>query len=236
MVAVLMGACGSSAPPTSKTIAPSAPTSTGTPTSTANTGSSTVAQATGSSVAVFHEPADAAPWMSLASPNEDGAPRVFLVKSRRNDWLQVLLPVRPNGTRGWIRASEVSLSENDYRIRIDLGGHRITAWRGSQTIDDEPIGVGQGNTPTPGGEYYITELLAQPSPNGPYGPYAYGLSGYSDVLRTFAGADGVIGLHGTNDPAGLGRDVSHGCIRMSNEGITRLARELPLGTPVVILQ
>jgi len=182
-----------------------------------------VAQARGSSVAVFHQPADPNPWMRLASPNEDGAPRVFLVKSRRGDWLEVLLPVRPNGTKGWIRTSEVSLSENDYRIRIEI-------------IDEEPIGVGQGNTPTPGGEYYITELLAQPNPNGPYGPYAYGLSGYSDVLRTFAGADGVIGLHGTNDPAGLGHDVSHGCIRMSNDGISRLARELPLGTPVVIVQ
>jgi lipoprotein-anchoring transpeptidase ErfK/SrfK len=195
-----------------------------------------VAQARGSSVAVFHQPADPKAWMRLASPNEDGAPRVFLVKSRRDDWLEVLLPVRPNGTKGWIRASEVSLSENDYRIRIELGGHRITVWKGPQVIDEEPIGVGQGNTPTPGGEYYITELLAQPNPNGPYGPFAYGLSGYSDVLRTFAGADGVIGLHGTNDPAGLGHDVSHGCIRMSNDGISRLARELPLGTPVVILQ
>lgn len=159
-----------------------------------------------------------------------------MVKSRRDDWLEVLLPVRPNGSKGWIRASEVSLSENDYRIRIELGGHRITVWKGSQIIVEEPIGVGRANTPTPGGEYYITELLAQPNPNGPYGPYAYGLSGYSDVLRTFAGADGVIGLHGTNDPAGLGHDVSHGCIRMSNAGISRLARELPLGTPVVILQ
>lgn len=196
---------------------------------------STVAQAEVASVAVFHQPTAGAPWMELANPNEDGAPRVFLVKSHRDNWIEVLLPVRPNGTRGWIRASDVSLSQDDYRIRIELDAHLITVQRGSQTIDREPIGVGQGNTPTPGGEYYITELLAQPNPDGPYGPYAYGLSGYSNVLRTFAGGDGVIGLHGTNDPGGLGRDVSHGCIRMSNEGITRLARELPLGTPVVIV-
>lgn len=41
--------------------------------------------------------------------------------------------------------------------------------------------------------------------------------------------------HGTNDTSGLGRDVSHGCIRMSNDGITLLARTLPLGVPVEIL-
>jgi lipoprotein-anchoring transpeptidase ErfK/SrfK len=55
------------------------------------------------------------------------------------------------------------------------------------------------------------------------------------VLTSFAGGDGVIGIHGTNDPSSIGTDVSHGCIRMSNEGITRLAKVLPLGTPVEIL-
>src|SRR5947209_2244999 len=71
-------------------------------------------------------------------------------------------------------------------------------------------------------------------PNGPYGPYAYARSGYSDVLTDFAGGDGVIGIHGTNDPSAIGHDVSHGCIRMSNAGITKLAQTLPLGVPVAI--
>jgi len=194
----------------------------------------TVAEVRGAGIDVFHAPGAPTPWMRLASPNEDGAPRVFLVAGRHGDWLRVLLPVRPNGTSGWIRATEVVLSENRYRILIELGAHRIRVWRGSDIVDDEPVGVGRGNTPTPGGQYYLTELLEQPDPTGPYGPYAYGISGYSNVLRTFAGADGVIGLHGTNDPGGLGHDVSHGCIRMSNAGINKLAKELPLGTPVVI--
>jgi lipoprotein-anchoring transpeptidase ErfK/SrfK len=55
------------------------------------------------------------------------------------------------------------------------------------------------------------------------------------VLRSFAGGDAVIGIHGTNNPGVLGHDVSHGCIRMSNASITRLARLLPLGVPVQIL-
>ena len=54
------------------------------------------------------------------------------------------------------------------------------------------------------------------------------------MLANFAGGDGVIGIHGTNDASALGHDVSHGCIRMSNEGITKLARTLPLGVPVEI--
>ena len=79
------------------------------------------------------------------------------------------------------------------------------------------------------------ELLRPPDPDGPYGAYAYGLSGFSNVLSRFNGGDGVIGIHGTNDPSGLGKDVSHGCIRMSNAGITKLARILPLGVPIEIV-
>lgn len=68
-----------------------------------------------------------------------------------------------------------------------------------------------------------------------YGPYAYGLSGFSNVLTEFNGGYGVIGIHGTNDPSSIGRDVNQGCIRMSNTGITTLAAILPLGTPVEII-
>ena len=71
--------------------------------------------------------------------------------------------------------------------------------------------------------------------NGPYGSYAYGLSGFSNVLTSFGGGDGVIGIHGTNDPSSIGQDVSHGCIRLQNADIERLVRFLPLGTPVDIL-
>ena len=173
--------------------------------------------------------------MELSNPNEDGATRVFLITARRGDWLQVLLPVRPNGSKGWIRVGDVRITSTIYRVRVELGAHRITVVRGRELITQEPVGIGKANTPTPGGEYYITELLQPPDPFGPYGPYAYGLSGFSDVLKEFRGGNGVVGIHGTNDQSGLGQDVSFGCIRMSNAGITKLASLLPLGTPVEIL-
>jgi lipoprotein-anchoring transpeptidase ErfK/SrfK len=97
--------------------------------------------------------------------------------------------------------------------------------------------VGRARTPTPGGRYYTKELLRPPRPDSVYGPYAYGLSGFSNELTTFDGGDGVIGIHGTNDPAGLGQDVSHGCIRMPNAEIVKLVEQikLPLGVPVDIM-
>jgi lipoprotein-anchoring transpeptidase ErfK/SrfK len=53
------------------------------------------------------------------------------------------------------------------------------------------------------------------------------------VLRNWE-LGGIIGLHGTNDPSSIGRNSSHGCIRMLNEDILRLRKILPLGTPIVI--
>lgn len=148
----------------------------------------------------------------------------------------VELPVRPNGSTGWVDATDVSLTVHDYRIEIELAAFELRVLKGDEVLVATPIGVGTQDTPTPGGTYYIKELLQPPSPDGPYGTYAYGLSGYSNVLESFAGGNGVIGIHGTNQPELIGTDVSHGCIRVENDVVTRLVEEigLPLGVPVDI--
>lgn len=195
---------------------------------------SIVAEAKVPTVDVFATPGGAAPITQLANPNENGAPLVLLAISYVDDWLEVLLPVRPNGARGWVREQDVALTAHSYRVRVELGRHRITVWKGTKPILQEEIGVGSNRRPTPTGVYYLTELLRPPDPNGRYGPYAFGISGYSDVLTSFRGGDGGVGIHGTNDPSSIGNDSTHGCIRLRNEAITRLARILPLGTPVFI--
>ncbi len=193
-----------------------------------------VAAARGHRIGIYSSPGETWRDRWLSNPNLDGAPLVFLVKRDAGSWLQVYLPSRPNGSVGWIRARDVSLSGHNYRVLIQLGRHRLTAWNDTRVIARVPVGVGRAVTPTPSGLYYITELLKQPDPTGVYGPWAFGLSAHSDVLHEFAGRDGILGLHGTDFPSGIGTDVSHGCIRMSNADITHLAHTLPLGTPVRI--
>ncbi len=194
---------------------------------------SLVATVRGSSIDVFDTPdAGATPSQTLGNPRPSGAEQVFLVVGQRPGWLNVMLPVRPNGSTGWIRVGDVTLAGHDYRIVVELGGHKLTVFKGDGVFHEEPVGVGVTNTPTPGGRFYTVELFR--SQKAAYGPYAYGLSGYSEVLYDFAGGDGQFGIHGTSDPSGLGSDVSNGCIRMSNEGITRLAEILPIGVPVEI--
>jgi hypothetical protein len=161
-------------------------------------------------------------------------PLVFLVKRRKPGWLDVYLPARPNLSSGWIRTSDVKLAADRYRLEVQLRRHRLIAWRGAKRIAQQPIAVGKSLSPTPTGRYYVTDLLRPPDPNGFYGPYAFGLSAHSTVFTSFEGGDGQVGIHGTNDPSVIGTDVSHGCIRVTNATITRLAKLLPLGTPVTI--
>lgn len=187
------------------------------------------------SIGVYDRPGMRHPFLRYSNRNRDGAPTTFLVRGERKAWFQVYLPVRPNGTKGWVRKKDVSVRRDDYYVTVDRGEHRLTVYRSGRVMMRQPVGVGRSVLPTPRGLYYIVELLQQPNPKGPYGPYAFGLSGFSNVLYSFGGGSGQIGLHGTNDPASIGHNASHGCIRLRNAVITKLARILPLGTPVRIL-
>ncbi|MFV0257522.1 MAG: L,D-transpeptidase [Acidimicrobiales bacterium] len=196
---------------------------------------SLIATAVGSSVVAFTEPGGDVPAAELANPIASGAPLTLLVlDDGTGPWIKVLLPVRPNGTVGWVAATDVTLAATSYRIEVDVSDHQLQVFRQGEPIVTAPVAIGTGETPTPLGSFYLIELLQPPDPEGDYGPYAFGLSGFSESLDRFNGGAAVIGIHGTNQPESLGTDVSHGCIRVGNDVITELAGVLPLGTPVVI--
>jgi lipoprotein-anchoring transpeptidase ErfK/SrfK len=194
-------------------------------------GSTIVATAHADTLAVYAHPADPQPSLTL-SPPRTFVPIVVLVRERQAQWLRVLLPVRPNGSEGWVNRSEVDESIVTYSVAVDLSDHHLVVRDGSKLVLDTTVAVGSHETPTPPGLFYLTELLTVPDPTGPYGPYAYGLSGHSLVLENFADGDGQLGLHGTNRPDLMGGDVTHGCIRLRNSDVQRLEPLLPLGTPV----
>jgi lipoprotein-anchoring transpeptidase ErfK/SrfK len=195
---------------------------------------SVVAQVKTKQVQVYRHPGDRRPFAVLPARTANGTPLVFLVKRRAAGWELVYLPVRPNGSTGWVRDEAVDLSLDPFRVTVSLRAHLLTVTRGGRVVRRERAAVGRSVLPTPTGLYYVAELMRQPDPGGPYGPYAFGLSAHSNVLYSFGGGAGEIGIHGTNEPGALGTDVSHGCIRISNAGIAALARLLPLGTPVEI--
>jgi lipoprotein-anchoring transpeptidase ErfK/SrfK len=197
-------------------------------------GGAEIATVRGRQIAVHKQKGDSAAWKTLSSPNEMGATRVFLVDAKDRDWLKVLLPIRPNGSTGWVKASDVKLSSTTHRVEIDPQAFKFTVFDGDKVLRTGKVATGEDGTPTPAGRFYFTELVEPPNPDGDYGAYAFGLSGFSPTLKTFAGGPGQLAVHGTNKASALGRKVSHGCVRVSNDDITWMAKNLAIGTPVVV--
>ena len=193
-----------------------------------------VARATTGTVSVLDAPDPGARVRQVAGTSDFGFRRAFLVLGEKDGFLQVLLPERPNGSIGWVRAADVEVQPVDHELRIDLAERTLRWIENGNVVLETTIAVGSSQYPTPTGRFFVTDLLDTGEQGGAYGPFAIGLSGYSDVLTEFGGGDGQIGIHGTNDPSSIGRAVSHGCVRVANDVITRLATTIPIGTQVTI--
>lgn len=175
---------------------------------------------------------------TLPADNPFGAPEVVAVTEIRDqgtdEWLHAELPVRPNGSTGWIRSDSVSLTQTSYRVAVSLAAHTLTVTDAGEVVLTTPVAVGTPTTPTPPDQTYLWELIRPDDPNGPYGPYIFGLAEFSDTYSVFNGGDAQIGIHGQDEPWSIGKAASHGCVRLPNDVISKLAAMLPLGTPVTI--
>jgi len=107
-------------------------------------------------------------------------------------------------------------------IIIDVEKKRLL-YSSSNLTKQYKVGVGKKSTPTPLGNWYITQKAL--NPGGPFGVRWMRLSvpwgGY--------------GIHGTNNPKRIGTAVSHGCVRMYNDDVIELYDMTPIGTPVTII-
>lgn len=155
------------------------------------------------------------------------------VDDQGRTWYQVYVPVRPNGTKGWVKAADMTTKTLTHDVRVDLSEHRLDLYERGTLVRSYDIGVGTDDTPTPPGEYFVTIKMKPPNPGGVYGVLAMGISAYSERLTDWAGG-GQVGIHGTNDPGSIGTDVSHGCIRLRNDSILELSSDVHLGTPVFV--
>ena len=176
---------------------------------------------------------DSIGW-SFTNPSGWGDPFVMLVTERRGDWLKVEIPVRPNGTPGYVAAADVELSSTDYHLDLRLGTRTLTLYKGDQVVLTTPVVVGKPETRTPQGRFYITDLVHQDNPAGAYGPLALPTNAYSEQIDEFDNGVPVIALHGTNRPELVGQDVSNGCVRLPNDKIQQIADAIPMGTPIDI--
>jgi lipoprotein-anchoring transpeptidase ErfK/SrfK len=152
---------------------------------------------------------------------------------RNGTWVQVRLPILPNNSTGWVKRGALG----DFRITrdhlvVDRAATRATLFRNGVAIFTTRVGVGTSYWPTPRGEFYITEKMSG-FHDVAYGPIAFGTSARSAVLTDWPGG-GYVGIHGTNAPRLIPGHVSHGCVRLRNASIVRLARLMGVGTPLTI--
>jgi hypothetical protein len=148
-------------------------------------------------------------------------------------WFHVRLPILPNNSTGWVRSDGLSpLYTVHKHIYVDRAKLRATLERDGRPIFTTIVGVGHSYWPTPRGQFYIRDKLTGYG-DPVYGPVMFGISARSAVLTAWPGG-GYVGIHGTNEPQILPGYVSHGCIRMTNASILRLAQLMHVGTPVTI--
>lgn len=173
----------------------------------------------------------------LSTRTPEGTSNVVLALARVERagklWIKARLPVLPNNTVGWIpREALGGYGSVNTRVVVDTTKLTLTLFRLGRPVFTARVGVGQPQWPTPKGEFYIRNKLTRyASPT--YGPIAFGTSARSAVLTDWP-AGGYVGIHGTNQPELLPGRVSHGCIRMRNGDILRLAELMQPGTPLTI--
>jgi hypothetical protein len=183
-------------------------------------------------LAVYQKPGGTAS-LALYNVTEFGSPRVLPVTQLGGDWLRVELPTRPNGSEGWIRASDASLATDDDLVEVHLSARSLEWWHQGVLELRTSVGIGSPASPTPTGSFFVTDVLPE-QVGGGYGAWLVALDAHSDAFTEFQGGDARIAIHGTNDPGSIGAAVSSGCVRVADAPLARLAAGLPLGTPVLV--
>jgi hypothetical protein len=161
---------------------------------------------------------------------------VCLVLQQVGDFVQVELPASPGHATGWVQRDDVALSRHRFRIEVARGARTLTLYSGAVVALSTSVSIGP-DAPAAGERLFVTELVRPPDPAGPYGAYAYGLSGAVNDLAAFTAGQGVVAVHGVPDPAVLGTDTATGSIGVAGDIIARMADTLglPLGTPVDVV-
>jgi lipoprotein-anchoring transpeptidase ErfK/SrfK len=128
-------------------------------------------------------------------------------------------------------------------IRIEKGSFKLSTWEGETLLSSYTVAVGEnggnkekvGDRRTPEGVFRVERIHDSRSwvhdfgdgkgpVEGAYGPW---------FIRLETEWKGI-GIHGTHDPSSLGRMVSEGCIRMSNQALLEIVDRSVPGTVVLI--
>jgi len=121
-----------------------------------------------------------------------------------------------------------------FGIVVDKSQNQLLLTEDNQFIKAYPVATGENNS-TPIGTFKIANKVPNPiwyrqgavvPPDSP-----------ENILGTrWLGLDKEgYGIHGSVDPAGIGKQITAGCVRMSNADVEELFAIVPMGTEVTIV-
>ena len=164
-----------------------------------------------------------------------GVPITAWVEETANHgrWGRVEIPYVWPRREGWIPLRGLARSTTRVQVHIDLSEHRLTVSKFGHTLFGLPAATGAPVSPTPPGEYFVTDRIPFPA-GGSLGTFAFGISGIQPKLPPGWNGGNQLAIHGTNAPSSIGTSASAGCLRVSERGLDRLLPLLKLGTPVIV--
>ncbi len=161
---------------------------------------------------------------------------------RADDHLKVCVGLirRVNQVGKYLHPGDVLRIPKDVpNVLVDLDARLLVYRHGTEAVGAWEIGIGMPGHETPVGRYVVGEKIEEPPwmpvggkqlpfghPDNPLG--TRWIAWFKDGQKT------SYGFHGTWEPEGVGKRVSHGCVRMRNEDVETLFELLPVGSEVVV--
>jgi lipoprotein-anchoring transpeptidase ErfK/SrfK len=130
-------------------------------------------------------------------------------------------------------------------VKIDTKTNMLGVFEADKLIAAYPVAIGSAQTASPIGDWkvkgierwprfrYDEKMLKQGQRSGHFYMLPAGPRSPVGVLWIALNKKGI-GMHGTAVPDSIGHSASHGCIRLANWDVVRLAERVKFGTPVSI--
>jgi lipoprotein-anchoring transpeptidase ErfK/SrfK len=147
-----------------------------------------------------------------------------------------LVLLAAHGAQAQVAAPPAQPSQQDTerRIIVSIPDRKLAIVEDGRVVKLYPIAVGAPDSPSPTGAFKIVNRLTDPAyyspgieiPPGKDNPLGTRWMGLS--MKRF-------GIHGTNEPKSIGRNASHGCIRMRNADAEELFELIRVGDTVDVI-
>jgi len=128
---------------------------------------------------------------------------------------------------------KLKVIQGPFSAIVEAGSYLLTVHAYGYFVRAYPIGIGKDST-TPLGKFAVLNKVVKPQYTDPHGGVIDGDDPQNPLGPRWLDLGNSYGIHGTIDPASIGRAESRGCIRMRNEDVKEVFDMLGVGSEVTI--